>query len=151
MGAKRTPLTALAGHRRTIGRQGQSNDTDSSPQINLRAVEAVEAHRLERRIRLSGTLVHKAETGTAESFEPNHLLSTLKVDERIAAAVKKLKERGLVSPYLRSFVVARINPLRWMKGELPLLAEVLRLCGNELASSMSKRLGQKQMDRRRGA
>jgi ParB family transcriptional regulator, chromosome partitioning protein len=32
--------------------------------------------------------------------------------------VKKLKERGLVSPYLSSFVVARINPLRWIKGKL---------------------------------
>ena len=30
--------------------------------------------------------------------------------------VKKPKEPELVSPYLRSFVVARINPLRWIKG-----------------------------------
>jgi ParB family transcriptional regulator, chromosome partitioning protein len=50
----------------------------------------------------------------------------LELDERIAAAVKKLKERGLVSPYLRSFVVARINPLRWIKGEPPPLEEVLK-------------------------
>ena len=35
-------------------------------------------------------------------------------------------ERGLVSPYLRSFVVARINPLRWIKGEPPALEEVLK-------------------------
>ena len=40
--------------------------------------------------------------------------------------VKNLKERGLVSPYLRSFVVARINPLRWIKGEPPPLDEVLK-------------------------
>jgi ParB family chromosome partitioning protein len=40
--------------------------------------------------------------------------------------VKKLKERGLVSPYLRSFVIARINPLRWIKGEPPMLEEVLK-------------------------
>jgi ParB family transcriptional regulator, chromosome partitioning protein len=31
-----------------------------------------------------------------------------------------------VSPYLRSFVVARINPLRWIKGEPPQLEEVLK-------------------------
>jgi ParB family transcriptional regulator, chromosome partitioning protein len=43
----------------------------------------------------------------------------LDLEERVAAAVKKLKEHGLVSPYLRSFVVARINPLRCIKGELP--------------------------------
>jgi ParB family chromosome partitioning protein len=50
----------------------------------------------------------------------------LELEQRIAAAVKKLKERGLVSPYLRSFVVARINPLRWIKGEPPPLEEVLK-------------------------
>jgi ParB family chromosome partitioning protein len=31
-----------------------------------------------------------------------------------------------VSPYLRSFVIARINPLRWIKGELPTLEEVFK-------------------------
>ena len=50
----------------------------------------------------------------------------LDLEEKVAAAVKKLKERGLVSPYLRSFVVARINPLRWIKGEPPPLEEVLK-------------------------
>jgi hypothetical protein len=32
----------------------------------------------------------------------------------------------LVSPYLRTFVVARINPLRWMKGDAPPADEVLK-------------------------
>lgn len=50
----------------------------------------------------------------------------LDLEEKVAAVVKKLKERGLVSPYLRSFVVARINPLRWIKGEPPELEEVLK-------------------------
>lgn len=50
----------------------------------------------------------------------------LDLEEKVAAVVKKLKERGLVSPYLRSFVVARINPLRWIKGEPPSLEEVLK-------------------------
>lgn len=50
----------------------------------------------------------------------------LDLEEKVAAAVKKLKERGLASPYLRSFVVARINPLRWIKGEPPPLEEVLK-------------------------
>ncbi|HEX6803034.1 MAG TPA: ParB N-terminal domain-containing protein [Terriglobales bacterium] len=50
----------------------------------------------------------------------------LDLEEKVAAVVKKLKERGLVSSYLRSFVVARINPLRWIKGEPPPLEEVLR-------------------------
>ena len=50
----------------------------------------------------------------------------LDLEEKVAAAVKKLKERGLVSPYLRSFVIARINPLRWIKGEPPPLEEILK-------------------------
>ena len=50
----------------------------------------------------------------------------LDLEEKVAAVVKKLKERGLVSPYLRSFVVARINPLRWIKSEPPPLEEVLK-------------------------
>ena len=50
----------------------------------------------------------------------------LDLEEKVAAVVKKLKDRGLVSPYLRSFVVARINPLRWIKGDPPPLAEVFK-------------------------
>jgi ParB family transcriptional regulator, chromosome partitioning protein len=52
-------------------------------------------------------------------------VSVLDLEERVAAVVKKLKERGLVSPYLRAFVVARINPLRWIKGEPPALEDLL--------------------------
>ena len=50
----------------------------------------------------------------------------LDLEEKVAAVVRKLKERGLVSPYLRSFVVARVNPLRWIKNEPPPLEEVLK-------------------------
>jgi ParB family chromosome partitioning protein len=50
----------------------------------------------------------------------------LDLEEKVAAVVQKLKERGLVSPYLRAFVVARINPLRWIKGEPPSLEDLLR-------------------------
>ena len=50
----------------------------------------------------------------------------LDLEEKVAGVVKKLKERGLVSSYLRSFVVARINPLRWIKGEPPPVEEVLK-------------------------
>lgn len=48
------------------------------------------------------------------------------LDERVSEIVERLKERGLVSPYLRSFVVARINPLRWLRDEPPPVNEVLR-------------------------
>ena len=48
------------------------------------------------------------------------------LEEKVAGVVAKLKERGLTSPYLRTFVVARINPLRWIKGEPPSLEDVLK-------------------------
>lgn len=39
----------------------------------------------------------------------------LAIDDRVTAIVDKLKARGLTSPYLRPFVVARINPIRFSK------------------------------------
>ena len=39
----------------------------------------------------------------------------LKIDDQVTAIVDKLKKRGFTSPYLRPFVVARINPIRFSK------------------------------------
>ena len=50
----------------------------------------------------------------------------LDLEEKVADVVKRLKQQGLTSPYLRTFVVARINPLRWIKGELPGVEDVLK-------------------------
>jgi len=41
------------------------------------------------------------------------------LEEAVSTAMAGLKERGFESPYLRAFVVARINPLRFQKGEPP--------------------------------
>jgi ParB family chromosome partitioning protein len=49
----------------------------------------------------------------------------LELDEAVGQAVEKLKARGLTSPYLRNFVVARINPLRFIKGAPPSYDELL--------------------------
>jgi ParB family chromosome partitioning protein len=40
----------------------------------------------------------------------------LELDAVVATAVAALKERGLESPYLKAFVLARINPLRFKRG-----------------------------------
>ena len=37
----------------------------------------------------------------------------LAIDDEVGAIVQKLKARGLTSPYLRPFVVSRINPIRF--------------------------------------
>jgi len=48
----------------------------------------------------------------------------LDLDDAVAEAVQKLKARGFDSPYLKAFVVARVNPLRFMKGAAPPLDEL---------------------------
>ncbi len=89
----------------------------------------------ERTPRFAGGAYHpilrRLETFTEEPLRAavkaheKHATMVLDLEEKVAAAVKKLKERGLISPYLRTFVVARINPLRWIQGEPPALEEVL--------------------------
>jgi ParB family chromosome partitioning protein len=55
----------------------------------------------------------------------------LELDDAVSETVAKLKERGLTSPYLKAFVVARVNPLRFIKGEPPSF--------DELMATMTKR------------
>ena len=45
--------------------------------------------------------------------------------QAVTEAMKRLKERGFDSPYLRPFVVARINPLRFKRGGNPDVDETL--------------------------
>ena len=40
----------------------------------------------------------------------------LELDDKVAEAVTALKQRGFTSPYLKAFVVARVNPLRFRRG-----------------------------------
>jgi ParB family chromosome partitioning protein len=72
-----------------------------------------------------------------EKFSEDSLAKALKVherhadmlmdlDERVGAVIAKLKARGFASPYLRAFVIARINPLRWLQGDPPPLEDVLK-------------------------
>ncbi len=49
----------------------------------------------------------------------------LELDEKVTEVVKNLKAKGFVSPYLKTFVVARSNPLRFMK-EPPGLEDLLK-------------------------
>jgi ParB family transcriptional regulator, chromosome partitioning protein len=50
----------------------------------------------------------------------------LELEEKVSDVVNRLKDRGLTSPYLRTFVVARINPLRWIKGDPPSAESILK-------------------------
>ncbi len=55
----------------------------------------------------------------------------LEFDDAVSEAVARLKEKGFDSPYLKAFVVARVNPLRFMKGGAPPF--------DELFAQMTKR------------
>jgi ParB family chromosome partitioning protein len=67
------------------------------------------------------------------------------LDEKVAAAIAKLKARGFVSPYLRAFVVARINPLRWIQGEPPPLEEVLKTMRERAAKFNTDKVKQEDL------
>jgi ParB family chromosome partitioning protein len=77
--------------------------------------------------------------------------AVLDLEAKVSAAVARLKERGLTSPYLRSFVVARINPLRWIKGDLPSAADVVAQMSQRAAKFNVERVKQEDLARMGGA
>ena len=52
---------------------------------------------------------------TAVRERERRAAKVLKLDDAVATVVAALKERGLTSPYLKPFVVARVNPIRFSK------------------------------------
>jgi len=80
-----------------------------------------------------------------------HAGMLMDLDERVAEVMAKLKARGFVSPYLRAFVVARINPLRWIQGEPPSLDEVLKTMRERAAKFNTERIKQEDLASAGGA
>src|SRR5882762_3327141 len=74
-----------------------------------------------------------------------HAEMLMDLDARVAEVIAKLKARGFVSPYLRAFVVARINPLRWIQGEPPPLDEVLKTMRERAAKFNTERIKQEDL------
>jgi ParB family chromosome partitioning protein len=74
-----------------------------------------------------------------------HADMLMDLDGRVAAVIDKLKARGFMSPYLRAFVVARINPLRWMQGEPPPLEDVLRQMRERAAKFNTEKVKQEDL------
>lgn len=89
----------------------------------------------EKNARFSGGLYHPFvrrltdfSDDSLEQMLPVHerrAAKLLELDEKVVEVVKKLKAKGFVSPYLKTFVVARSNPLRFMK-EPPELEELIQ-------------------------
>lgn len=63
--------------------------------------------------RVEEFLPKKLEPAIAARIERAEALIAL--DTEVTAIIARLKERGFASPYLRSFVTARINPIRFAK------------------------------------
>jgi ParB family chromosome partitioning protein len=87
------------------------------------------------RPRLAGGAYHPILRRT-ESWQPGPLRAAhavrqaraealLAFDDAVGEVVARLRARGFQSPYLRAFVVARVNPLRFIKGEAPPPDELL--------------------------
>ncbi len=75
---------------------------------------------------------------------------TLEVEDRVAEAVQRLRDKGLMSPYLRAFVVARINPLRWIQGEPPPAEDVLKTMRDRAAKFNVDKVRQEDLARASG-
>jgi ParB family chromosome partitioning protein len=101
---------------------------------------------LRRLMKFSSEPLHKAITAHERRAE-----KLFELDALIGEVVDKLKERGLVSPYLRAFVVGRINPLRWIKDEPPPLEEVLKTMRERAARFNVEKIKQQDLARSGGA
>jgi ParB family transcriptional regulator, chromosome partitioning protein len=97
-----------------------------------------------------------------EDFSDDSLRTSLKshearadkvfdLDARVTAVVTQLKERGLVSPYLRNFVISRINPLRWIQGDLPSLDAVLKTMTERVQKFNVEKIKQQDLANTAGA
>lgn len=56
------------------------------------------------------------------SIRQQRAKTVLELDDLIVKQVEALKAKGLTSPYLKSFVVARVNPIRFHPKDAPLLS-----------------------------
>ncbi|HVS52255.1 MAG TPA: ParB N-terminal domain-containing protein [Opitutaceae bacterium] len=88
----------------------------------------------EQNARFSGGVYHSfvrrltqfSEESLASALKTHerHVALLIELDQKVADVVQRLKAKGFVSPYLKAFVVARSNPLRFMK-EPPTLEDLL--------------------------
>jgi len=109
-------LRGLAEQRRTEHEREFAFEFDQPSFVTLGAA-------YEQRPRLSGGAYHSL-LRRIDEFLDEPLARALKerlrraglilaIDDQVGAIVQKLKARGFTSPYLRPFVVARINPIRF--------------------------------------
>ncbi len=113
---------------RDLGEKTDARETEMALEFEEAALVTL-GFAYEKRPRLSGGAYHPV-LRKVDAFLPEKLSRAaaererragvlLAFDDAVGAAVARLKERGFDSPYLRAFVVARVNPLRFLKGGPP--------------------------------
>lgn len=75
----------------------------------------------------------------------------LAIDDRVGTIVEQLKKRGFTSPYLRPFVVARVNPIRFSKATEFDVDEVLGKMGAAAERFNVEKVKQEDVARAGGA
>jgi len=88
---------------------------------------------------------------TAIKEHEKHAELLQELDSHVAEVIKKLKARGFISPYLRAFVVSRINPLRFMQGDPPPLAVLLKTMTGRAAKFNTEKVKQEDLASTGGA
>ena len=91
----------------------------------------------------------KVANGIAERERRADLV--LELDDAVNEAIEKLKAKGFKSPYLRTFVVARVNPLRFMKGSVPPMDELFPSMAKRARGMNPDRIKQEDLARTGGA
>jgi ParB family chromosome partitioning protein len=76
---------------------------------------------------------------------------TLELEAKVTEVITRLREKGLTSPYIRSFVVSRINPLRFIKGEPPSADDVLGTMMSRASKFNVEKVRQEDVARAGGA
>ena len=97
------------------------------PRVRVRAGAVSDARRRLRtasqpeRRRVHSSLLRRIDDFLDESLpkavreRERRAAKVLKLDDAVSKVVAALKERGLTSPYLKPFVIARVNPIRFSK------------------------------------
>ena len=121
---KERSLEVIRMYRGLVGAR-EGNEDDFAPLFEEPAFITLGAC-YEKRPRFSGgayhPLVKRIDTFLAEPLEDalqvreQRAEKVLELDDKVVGVVDTLKARGLLSPYLKNFVVARINFLRFKKG-----------------------------------
>ena len=76
--------------------------------------DLIDIGRIERTLERFGTrFTNRVFTEVERQKSERRAARLLAIDDEVGRIVAKLKAKGLTSPYLRPFVVARINPIRF--------------------------------------